>query len=500
MEISQDQKIRSIWRKCFLQFIALDNDVLYYYKNLPPNVSVDRSPYWPIIKDISSQYLDDPSGKQSDANIDSETKDDDKKDQSTTTTTTAIININKSRSDQNYIHYRTSLFLQEILCYPLLYPEVLYTIKEHYSSTEEKTIGKDKSNIRNLLADKIERISNGKRPQIEIINILLKVIFKLGSFSSPQSQSLLPSSSISSFENENNYTYDDMEQQVVDGQNSELDVVDNLLTYDTPNENQQKVKEDNMLDLVNLREIYDELVPIVNYFTNNNSSYSVNMDIGILDTILDNWNLFFNSYILKSSFEPLSVIDHLVRELSNLETRFSNSKPMISQDDYLFYSDQLDSIKKYLNKAFSLNGIQKKRLYYLYDLLNNPSYTRTLSIFRSLDESPSSHNRFSEGRLAFLRLIYWTLTEKNELKDIYLECINDNNKKQSKDKTPPITYSNKKLSARALFPDSDGKSNNYLDYRIDIRRYKKSVDNLAKSLQTPGQLEIILKQTGRFSI
>ncbi len=234
--------------------------------------------------------------------------------------------------------------------------------------------------------------------------------------------------------------------------------------------------------------IQANLVPATTTTPQVNDIARVSLDVHGLNTIGQIWKEIFSS-----PGEPPSVIIFLRNEISKIFDSFENSKSASGMEQHIAISK--DRVKKFLETVLEANTDAK-----LTDLSNQPSSDAFLSNFRSLQVSKTD-NLPAPRHLNFLYTIWWILKETPILAEFHerAELFIDGWDASGNPKSPRLFPTN---LCSQIFPDIvDKRVADITLGTISLERIfnsrKKSFGELNRQIQLPeGLPSMLLKARG----
>ncbi len=417
-EVSQtSEEVFDIWKKCLIQFTAIDRHILHNLQEISKAKQLTgildlKNPYRPVKMDKSKE-------KELNQNLD-------------------------------YIYYRKNLFIQDMLGYAMLCPQVL---------THLKKMANDKEVLRN----EIEKRSGDGLLQPEIDDTIGVFITCLGSI-------------------ENSEYEDGLE-------NAEVNE-DSIISYLKASKI-NKIDDDIQLKNVGLKLAYDELNQDIN---------DQGVDIRSLETIEKFWRNIFTS----TKFQ-IDVIKFLTDDMSTMGSHFEGIKP--KPEEQQDYDMVIKDIIQYVN------NISEKPLKEFQGITNtNGSDVRKLlNVFRSIRSAQD--NKIHHNHLDFLHMVFWLVTKGMSIPEAY-EFYERNfnhylaDKDKKKRKLNPADAASKKkiqdLLSNQILKEKNGQlhtDNNLFSERI--KQLQKDLEHVHILAKTPGKLKEAkqsLKDNWRFHI
>lgn len=383
-----------------------------------------------------------------------------------------------------YKMYRVSLLLQELWAYPLNSTRTMFELRSLTNEdvgnlsqfeTQDRIPTYELSYRKKLLQKKIIskliEANSGMPIQDEVTNFIIKLINAFGTLSTSYVE--LGPEDITEKER--------MEEK----QENEL-----VSSFFEDSINGDTIK--NIIQHAGLQQVYTELSDILPH------SISGVLNSGIFSIISTIWR-----NVISDMNEP-EIANTLLNILPRIQQQFSSVTPFDSQQDIFAVGQKL--INQFLSDCISEN-----RLKMLENLVNNPSPSRTLVTFRSLDDIEkeklwsNSWDFKSDklSRLNYMYLVWWSLREPKELSlilDLALKVSNLKVYRIVKDKENyeiggkviissamvPGTFEATGTGSGAGVPSGSG-SLMTLDLNYD--NYKRNLDKAIQSLQTPGVLQ-----------
>lgn len=483
----ETQKLYDTWRRSLLQFVTLDyiiRDNVNKMELLPvatntlstPPVTLTsndiKNPYW-IEKNIIMSIYNLPQNLVSKFLEEEFNKNNISRELFQTIRSFGLLDQQQAdlvQAIRLYIDYRLAIFIQQLLSYVLLYPDILNEFQKMDDRTRLDTV---RSNVKRITNDLHE---------FEVTYIILYLIDTFGKIKTPTTPLTNPG------------VDENLLKVLLTPINPPPPATPtnwNAITPATwgPGGIALAASLDEAFKLLsNLLKVHVKTaIPIGTQLTAAtnvappNDVIEISVDLGKLEAVNEIWRSIF----VRNENSPV-VIDYLRNELPKIYEHFEKSKAASGMEQYIALSKNV--VREFLQAALSSNKETK-----LNDIYNQPSSEALIDNFRSLQlETPTNPDNLPTfEQLNFLFCVWWLLTETPILADFHTRAENYFNPG-----SPRLTYS------QQIFPDIiDKEISDRMVVTVSLERMfnnrKKNFEELNKQIMGPeGLNNVLLKARG----
>jgi hypothetical protein len=462
LSLEEKDQIQSFGRRAYLQFVALDYIILRTYQGIASKVNDD--PQNSKLKFTNPYNLD---GEQLDALFKAMKKKEEERESKRLAGTHGSGSEPVERERQSKIlklfkDYMISLTVQRMISYALINTRRVFELKSIplenlegqsniYATTDKldkEVIMYRREALQRKILEEMENANMGMPLAGDVQEIISRLVFAIGDLT-PSVETYVESEVIS------NPDQDKAERELV----KELFFVERPDGSDT---HHHDVKNKTYNDIKN-KAAFQRVFKSFEDFLPDDGPQIINS--GLFSNVIRIWSALF------SESQP-EIIDILTNLLPTIEDRFRSSYTTSEKQQDIRH-EGLKIMIAYLEQSLT-----DFRLKELNDLLNDPAASSSLFCFRSLTALLPDINKekalladinkekldgkeiqvwnVHNGRLKFMRLVHWVLTDEKELGDIFryaLSLVDEEEKKDIfKDITPiePAMFPGRLESADAI--------------------------------------------------